>query len=292
MNCVRAYGLSITSASPMPGLPAVAGEADVVVRREDLGTPPYWALRNGRFTGRSDGEAVLVWGDRVTLSVRDGKEVGFDHAPDVDEFWTRQCILGPGIGVLLHQRQMIALHASAVVLGGGAVLFLGDKRSGKSTTAAALASRGHALVTDDIAALALDSGGETQILPGPPWLKLREDVTANFSASEQGEAPRDGARARWEPPVHSSDGSLPITAICSLSTGSDIRIAEMSSRNAVGALVENLYAARFLGAECITPSHFRCIARLAESIPTFSLARTTRLSTLQRFVDTVENHFC
>jgi hypothetical protein len=44
-------------------------------------------------------------------------------------------------------------HASSVGMGGNGVMFIGDKGAGKSTTALALAARGHNFLGDEIAAL-------------------------------------------------------------------------------------------------------------------------------------------
>lgn len=59
----------------------------------------------------------------------------------------------------LEYRGILALHASAVVIEGGAVAFMATSRGGKSGLAAALVAAGHPLLTDDILALHVESGG-------------------------------------------------------------------------------------------------------------------------------------
>lgn len=80
-------------------------------------------------------------------------------------------ILGTVFGILLHQREQIVLHASAVEVNGKAVAFCGASGTGKSTLAAALAQRGYRLITDDICAITLPPGGPV-VHPDGRQLKL------------------------------------------------------------------------------------------------------------------------
>ena len=54
------------------------------------------------------------------------------------------------LGFILRQRGHLALHASAVQIGGGALAIVGPHGAGKSTIAAALVTRGLPLIADDV----------------------------------------------------------------------------------------------------------------------------------------------
>ncbi|HEU0302897.1 MAG TPA: hypothetical protein VFR37_25775 [Longimicrobium sp.] len=88
-------------------------------------------------------------------------------------------LLGPVLGLVLRLRGIPALHASAVAIGGAALAVVGPAGAGKSTTAAALAARGHAVVADDVLAL---RGTEAGILAQPayPHLRLWPDVVPSL----------------------------------------------------------------------------------------------------------------
>ena len=71
----------------------------------------------------------------------------------------------------------LVLHASAVVIDGRAIAFLGPTRRGKSTLAAAFAKAGHAFLTDD--GLILDRDDEDYLVrPRAPSLRLCSDSEA------------------------------------------------------------------------------------------------------------------
>ena len=80
-------------------------------------------------------------------------------------------LLGPVLGLLLRLRGVPCLHASAVAFGESTVAFAGSEGKGKSTTAAALAGRGHAVISDDIVALT-EREGSFFALPAYPYLSL------------------------------------------------------------------------------------------------------------------------
>jgi hypothetical protein len=92
--------------------------------------------------------------------------------PHVDEHVLRLYLLGPALGVLLQQRGLLVLHASAVAIGERVVAFVGESGWGKSTTAAALERRGHTVVADDVCALHLRGSEDPLVFPAIPRLKL------------------------------------------------------------------------------------------------------------------------
>lgn len=83
--------------------------------------------------------------------------------------------LGRVLAFALHLRGHACLHASAVGLGGRAVLFVGAAGMGKSSMAAAFGTRGHAVLTDDVCTLRRGPGGKLFVVPGIPRVCLFAD---------------------------------------------------------------------------------------------------------------------
>jgi hypothetical protein len=120
----------------------------------------------------------------LRLRYADGTEVTVDTAGTrVGCTWPAELtledaatyLLGPVCGLLLRLRGVTCLHASAVAVGGRAVLMCGPAGAGKSTTAAALAARGYPVLSDDVSALDV-SAGAVHVRPGYPQLKLWPDA--------------------------------------------------------------------------------------------------------------------
>jgi len=85
-------------------------------------------------------------------------------------------LYGPVLGFVLRAWGRLAMHASCVRIGDGAVLLAGPPGAGKSTTAAALATRGLTVVSDDLTALSLNDGDDTPcVWPAFDHLRLWPD---------------------------------------------------------------------------------------------------------------------
>src|SRR6185437_3943228 len=101
---------------------------------------PTWQIAGNRF--------LLTIPDIARFLLTDGREIAFEPEPGAYDADIPIFLLGTVFGILLHQREEIVLHASAVRVNGRAILFCGASGAGKSTLAAVLAQRGLPLITD------------------------------------------------------------------------------------------------------------------------------------------------
>jgi hypothetical protein len=92
-------------------------------------------------------------------------------------------LLGPIFGFILRLRGFTALHASAAVINGHAVAFVGGGGAGKSTIVGALARAGHRILSDDIAVLE-EASGTFRIKPSYPHIRLWPDSVSILFGTE------------------------------------------------------------------------------------------------------------
>src|SRR5690348_3849734 len=170
-----AYGLGIHSFMPLPELIPEENEADVVFQLGNVSEPnPHTIDEMHKFKAGSN-KAYYSMEGAGSFVAQEGQAVIFDPAIDADEHVVRLCLLGPALALILHQRQHLVLHASAVACNDAAILFLGGHGWGKSTLAAALHFRGYNLLTDDITPIKMDCD-LPKVLPGFPQCKLWPDA--------------------------------------------------------------------------------------------------------------------
>lgn len=140
-------------------------------------------LRYLRPNGEAAKPRLAVWtvGNHYHFQYADGTQFLVDN--DGTRVWatwpagtltledTATYLLGPVMGFVLLLRGYISLHACAVAVDGQAIAIVGPAGSGKSTTAAAFADRGHAILAEDVVTLR-ERGAALMVQPGYPSIRL------------------------------------------------------------------------------------------------------------------------
>ncbi len=85
---------------------------------------------------------------------------------EVNDRLVSQPLLGLVISLVLERRKLLCLHASAVNVAGRAVVLLGDKWAGKSTTSPAMQKSGHLPITDDLIVIDDSTTKSLAVRPG------------------------------------------------------------------------------------------------------------------------------
>lgn len=288
----QAYGLTISSQIHLPELIAgTAAPADISIRLGTIPRPPGLAQSTERCLWATPDEACLFWADAGTILARGGAELIVEPLPPVDEQVLRIYLLGPALGVLLHQRGLLVLHASIVGIGQSAVAFVGESGWGKSTTAAALHRRGHSIVADDVAALQLLAGEQPLAFPAIPRLKLDAEpaVALGYPAQSLSRFDADDVRLAYRVDERFSQAARALSRIYVLAEGAALALEQCRSQEAFIELVRHSYALRVVGDAGASAVHFRLCAQLAAQVPIYRLRRPYSLSALPGIVELVES---
>jgi hypothetical protein len=125
-----------------------------------------------RLTRLLDGSIYLLWpGFFEFLISSDGSRIGWRNLDGTPREALQEYLLGQVLSFAMLARGVEPLHATAVVVGGGAVAFLGDSGYGKSSLGASFVRENYPLLTDDV--LVLERRGQDLLAyPGMPRIKL------------------------------------------------------------------------------------------------------------------------
>jgi hypothetical protein len=297
MDVYSAFGLGIHSDLPLPELVSCPAAArDVVIRLGAVDTPLPEAAPADNHVRITAEDACFFWDNIGAFQVRRGGEIIVQATPGADEQAIRLVLLGVVMAVLLHQRGLLVLHASAVVIDGEAISFIGAKGQGKSTTAAAVYARGHTLLADDIVALDPRHPEGPMVVPGFPLMKLWPESAASALGDDPECLPRlapgYNKRAR-RIAERFAYRPVPLKCIYTLDDGSAPAVKSLPVSQAIVPLIAHSYAARFgqrllIGAAAT--AHFRDCARLLEWVPMYKIERPRALEQLPTLARLIESH--
>ena len=294
------FGINICSELAIPELAEKdRGHVHASIQYGNIESPP---LPNGKYSSivTREGEGFLCYIKSIGgVKVCNDSKIIVSPEDGAEEKGFRFLVSGVAIGFLLHLRGLLTLHASAVAIQGRAVAFVGRTGMGKSTTAAALHSRGHSVVTDDL--LVLDTAGESvQAYPGFPHLKLTPESIIKSVNKDPNHVPKidpEGPKHSFAAEENFADKPLPLQCIYVLDYKEDESPALHSSaplskaltgKDACIELVRNSYVARLLPEEAISPNHLKRSAEIAQRVPVRRLYRErslSNLSTLAAFIE-------
>jgi hypothetical protein len=294
----HAYGLTLASDTPLPGLKQTGSDSARPDLAASFGAEPDW-VREAKYLpcrrdhprpnalDRNDSAASTVTsfgaGQFFQLTYSDGTEFVLDAAakrlwgscvPPLTIEDIATYLSGPVMGFILRRRGLMSLHASAVCIGGMAVALCGESHSGKSTSAAALALRGIPVLCEDVTPL-LEEAGSFQVEPGYPRVCLWPDAVESLLGApnalqqltptwEKCFLPLDGGSARFE------QQRRPLGVIYLLAQRSQEEkapwIEEISPRGALLELVQNTYMRRLLD-RMQRAAEFDVLSRVVLQVP-------------------------
>lgn len=177
---------------------------------------------------------------RVTVDSRGGDFELLEHR-----------IASSAICMLLALREDLVVHASAVEVGGRAIVFCGPTTRGKSTLARVLGEGGHPVLGEDGIAIPVDA--EPTAFPGARGIRVREDGGRSVTL-----APDPGPR---EP------GPCPVGAIVLLGErGSELEVERLEPAHALTLFTPNLVHS---GGHGSIGAAFGRLAHLLGSVPAY-----------------------
>jgi hypothetical protein len=204
-------------------------------------------------------------------------------------------LLGQVLSFSLLSRGSDPLHATAVVIDGEAVAFLGDCGYGKSTLGAAFAARGIPVLTDDVLALEMHDG-RWMAHAGPPRLKLFPSVARRVLARNAGGRLHADTSKLILPleRAQASDHAVPLRALYMLPNPADSRaraqtrisVKPVEGQKAFLALVRSAFNLIQIDRARLA-NQFDVATRLVRDVPIRRLTYRRRLSHLERVCDAV-----
>jgi hypothetical protein len=289
------FGLIFLSEVPLPELILGEGEADVVVRFGDVPSllpqgqiiDAYYQVSRQRF---------LLTVEKVgRFLVRNGNEIIIQPAPGSIESDVRLFLLGSCLGALLHQRGLLALHASAIQTKGGAVLFTGHSGSGKSTLLAAFLQRGYTMLADDITSVVANVNQAPMVYPALPRAKLWADAAKQLGHEPMELMPLRPMAQKFSLPTKNHFARRPVSLkrifLLHPSNKEKPLLERLGKLARFQIILEHTYQEQFLSGLETRDVHLDLAATVAERASMYQVHRPTSSFRLEELADLIEDNF-
>lgn len=306
MRAYDVYGLRVRSSIPLPCAAAVVPgpvEVRLVNGSASFFARVYRAIcrpnetRWFQHVRLDDGSYYLRWPGLFEFVISsDGRRIAgrpLDGAT-VKAFQTY--LLGQVLSFALLKRGIEPLHATAVVVDGQAIAFLGDCGYGKSSLGAVFLQAGHPVLTDDLLVVREDGDGFVAY-PGPPRIKLFPEVARRLLGERIAGTPMNNLTPKLVIPLERRlvwPGAVPLGAVYVLappwqrSASDRITIRPLSPRRACLALLRNTFNAIVVDPQRLS-RQFELAARLAREVAVRSLTFPRRFDRLAAVRDAIRS---
>jgi hypothetical protein len=287
------FGLLVKSELPLPELITGSFPPNVFIKfgriAEQIELPSISGICYKNFTDkfllRVDGVACFL--------VEDGTNITIDRTEGGSDDEIRLFLLGSAFGALIHQRGILPLHGSAVVINNQAIIFSGISGAGKSTLAAGFMKRGHMLLTDDICVITLDAEDKPIAHPGYPQMKLWSDSLESLGHQTLTLRKIRGNIKKYALPIRPEfhNSPLPVKSIYVISAinSESVTLKVLSGIEKFNAVNDNTYRLNFLKGGGNPVAHFSHIEAISRQCRVSLLERPSKGFYLDKLIETIEN---
>lgn len=292
-----AFGLTIESCLPLPELlPAAEGaSADVEIHYDDVPAELPGTLARGVRYQSAPGALRLQVDGVAKYLVRSGRSIAIARDLAADDDDVRLFLLGSAFGALLHQRDDLVLHGSAIAVGELSVGFLGVSGSGKSTLAAAFRKRGYPVLTDDLCVVRPASDGRMMVYPGFPQTKLWLDSLEQLDVLAEDLRRIRNKIEKRAVPLGRDFATVPSAAkklyLLRPSNKDELKLTAVQGPEKFAVIKNYTYRFGFLAGIDDKTGHFQQALRLAQQVPLAIVSRPREPFRLKELADMLEADF-
>ncbi|WP_026889088.1 hypothetical protein [Clostridium beijerinckii] len=225
-----------------------------------------------------------------TYLIYDGNTIVIDKYINSDIEDVKAYLLGSALGLILFQRNTLAIHGGTVVINNRTLTIVGDSGTGKSTLTTALRLHKYLFMADDVSVIS----DNLMINSSYPQQKLCKDTMLKLGYKLSEFKRIDDDREKYKIPVVREEFiSEPVKmgAICEIKIGNNekIEIEEIKGKEKLITLINNIYRIELIKKRGIQPEYFKKCLKIAQSIKFYRMYRPQNKYTVDDEIKVLEN---
>lgn len=293
----KVYGLNVESEILVPELTILDNDIDknidVKIYYKTMPDDINQNVNEGK-KAFYNGQYVWFHIDNVgTYLIQNGDTVTIDLCENPDLNILKVYILGSVLGIILLQRNTVAIHGGSIVINNKGCIFTGDKGAGKSTLTTALRQRGYDFVSDDVGAIELID--IPMINPGFGYQKLCEDAMTKLGYDSYEYTPfRSDMNIKYIVPALDNFVSekVPFKALFEIEQGNTqkVEVVEVTGNEKLQKIIKNIFRVEVLIYSGGVPGdYFKKCIEIAKHIKFYKITRPKNQFTVNEQIDIIEN---
>lgn len=185
------FGLKVKSDIELTyAFPIYTDEYDVVIEqvifpeKMQIEKLEELAQKSGSMVHHSKRYSCIHFSHEGTFEINNGSTIHYQLRTEARKEMVDQIILFSCFGIILEQRDLLAIHGSAVYWNNTAIVISGKSGTGKSSLTGELLYQGAELIADDTACI-YERDGQLYIEAGLPIRKLCKDVVEKIGYAKE-----------------------------------------------------------------------------------------------------------
>lgn len=224
-----------------------------------------------------------------TYLIYNGNTIVVDKDIDADIEDVKAYLLGSALGMILFQRNTLAIHGGTVVINNKTLTIVGDSGAGKSTLTTALRLHKYLFMADDVSVI----NDNLMINSSYPQQKLCKDTMLKLGYELSKFKKIDDDREKYKIPVKEDFISKPVKmgAICEIKIGdnSKVEIEEIKGKEKLIILINNIYRVELIKKSGIQPEYFKKCLKIAQNIKFYRMYRPQNKYTISEQIKVLQN---
>lgn len=291
----RVYGLNIESTIQVPELEMIDSNSNIDVRMSygQVNQEIKDLIEEGKCSKYSKQSMWFNIKDVAIYHIYNGDTIVIQPYEGASIKQIKLYILGSVMGMILLQKNIVAIHGGGIVMNGKGCVFTGPKGSGKSTITTALRKKGYKFISDDVCSI--DSNKLT-INHGFGYQKLCEDAMDKFGYDvEQFEIFRgDLNKNKYIVPAFNEfiKEDIKLDSIFELSVGdvNKVEIEEIQGSQKMDKFINNIFRVEVLKyAGGIEVLYFKKCLNIVKNIKWFKVTRPRDVFSVDEQIEVISS---
>lgn len=224
--------------------------------------------------------------------VKNGSEIIVEPYELANKDDIKTFTLGTSFGILMKQRNDIAIHGGTILINNKAVILTGHTGAGKSTLTNAFRHNGYRFLCDDVSVLDAEKE-EIFVMPAYPQQKLCKDAMDKMGYDTEKFKKIDDDRDKYCIPVHDSFEKNPceLSAICEIELvdmDKDVEVKEVLGQEKLFSIMRNIYRIELIRTMDMKKEYFNKCLNIAKNIRVFKVKRPKDKFTVNEQIRLIE----